>query len=225
MLRDRARSGGDFVDFSPILEGARYIRRDPRLLAMVMVKCGLGLLGSNLVILPLLGERVFPVHWGGVDPGRGAMLGMSLLMGALGLGALIGPFLTTPLAGASQRLLRRGILFGFLAAATGYMLLSQAATLALACAAVIFTHGGGSTIWVFSATLLQMNTEDRFRGRVFAAELGLNMLSISIASYLAGRLIDGGVAVRIAALITGCTLLLPAVVWWRAMRLWRGEVS
>src|SRR4051794_38238842 len=80
----------ELVDFSPILEGARYVRRDPKLLATVFVKGGLGFLGSNLVLLPLLGERIFPLGLQGLDTRRAAMLGMSVLMGARGAGALLG---------------------------------------------------------------------------------------------------------------------------------------
>src|SRR5690242_14567276 len=74
----------ELIDFSPVLEGARYIRRDPRLFATVFVKGGIGLLGANNVLLPILGQRVFPVHWPGLDTARQATLGMSLLMGARG---------------------------------------------------------------------------------------------------------------------------------------------
>ena len=143
---------------------------------------------------------------------------MSLLMGVRGIGALLGPFVTGPWAGSDDRRLRLGIFWGFVTAAVGYMLLSQSPMLAFACAAVVLSHAGGSTIWVFSTTLLQMYTEDRFRGRVFAAELGLNMASISAASYVAGRLIDSGLDARKAALFTGCMLLIPALLWLRTLR-------
>lgn len=211
----------DLVDFSPILEGFRYVRRDPRLISTVMCKGGLGLLGANLVVLPLMGERVFPLAVAGIDQQRAAMLGMSLLMGARGVGALLGPFITTAWARNREAYLVRGILFGFFSAAAGYVLLSQAPVLALAVAAVIFTHGAGSTIWVFSTTLLQAQTEDRFRGRVFSAELGINMLAISIASSFAGRIIDAGVPVRTAVFLTGCSLLMPGFLWAWATRFWR----
>ena len=65
-----------------MLEGIRYIRSEPRLFATVFVKCGIGLLGANNVLLPILGERVFPVKLAGMDHARGAMLGMSMLMDA-----------------------------------------------------------------------------------------------------------------------------------------------
>lgn len=71
----------DLADFSPVVDGIRYIAGDKRVLATVFAKFGLGLMGSNNVILPILGQRVFPVDWPGLTPQRGAMLGMSLLMG------------------------------------------------------------------------------------------------------------------------------------------------
>ncbi|MBI3471604.1 MAG: hypothetical protein HY013_09625, partial [Candidatus Solibacter usitatus] len=135
------------------------------------------------------------------------------------------PFFTMQWAKNRDARMRRGILLGFFAAAAGYMLLSRAPSIALACAAVVFTHAAGSTIWVFSSTLLQSSTDDRFRGRVFAAELGLNMLAISVASYAAGRLVDSGATVRTAAFTTGVSLLVPGCAWGLAQRLWRAPAG
>jgi MFS family permease len=213
----------DLIDFSPILEGVRYVRRDPKLLATMFVKGGLGFLGANLVILPLLGQRVFPLSLQGLGSQRAAMLGMSVLMGARGVGALIGPLLTVPWARQRDSRLRLGILFGFLAIVFGYVALSMAPTVWIACLALILAHGGGSTIWVFSTTLLQKNTDDRFRGRVFSADMGLNTLMVSVTSYLAGVFMDRGVAVREYALITGISLLAPAFAWALGLRLWKKE--
>ena len=66
--------GSDLVDYTPILDGLRYIRSDPRLFATVFVKGGIGLLGANNVLLPIMGERVFPVKLGGIDASRAAIL-------------------------------------------------------------------------------------------------------------------------------------------------------
>ncbi len=211
----------DLFDFSPILEGARYVGRDTKLLVMVFVKGGLGFLGANLVILPMLGQRVFPLPVHGIDAARAAMLGMSVLMGARGMGALLGPLLTVPWARDRDSTMRLGILLGFAAILAGYVILSAASSIWIACLALILAHGGGSTIWVFSTTLLQKNTADRFRGRVFSADLGLNTLMVSLTSYLAGAFIDHGLPVRQYALITGLSMLVPACAWAYAMRLWR----
>ncbi len=211
----------DLADFTPIVEGVRYVRRDARMLVTMFVKCGLGLMGTNWVILPLPGERVFPVHVDGLPAASGGMLGMSLLLGSRGVGSLIGPLIGSLWAGHSEARLRRGILYGFLLSAAGYFALGIAPTLLLACSAVVVAHAGGSTIWVFSTTLLQAQTDDRFRGRVFSAEFAFNMLSMSTVSYLSGVSIDSGVTARAVALATGAVVLLPSLLWALALRLWR----
>jgi hypothetical protein len=208
----------ELVDFTPIREGARYIASDRRLLATVFVKGGLGLMGSNNVLLPILGERIFPISLGGVSRERGAMLGMSLLMGARGVGSLLGPFFGTMLARENESRLRAGITLGFLMTAVFYLALAGAGSLWLAVLVVILAHAGGSMIWVFSTTLLQFYTDDRFRGRVFAADLGLLTLTISISAWLAGAAIDRGVTVRVVCGATGALMLLPAAAWALAVR-------
>jgi len=83
--------------------------------------------------------------------------------------------------------LRTGILFGLLAAAAGYTLLGLSKTLLLACLWTIVAHMGGAVVWVFSTTLLQLTTEDRFRGRVFAAELGFPQRGVPLLGWPGGK--------------------------------------
>lgn len=213
----------DLADFTPIVEGVRYVRRDERTLALLFVKCGLGLMGANWVILPLLGARVFPVMLQGMDAASAGVLGMSLLMGSRGIGSLVGPLVGGLLAGPAPHRLRNGILCGFLMAAAGYLGLAAAPNLALACVAVVLAHAGGSAVWVFSTTLLQGRTEDRFLGRVFSAEFAFHVLSTSIASYAAGQVIDLGVGVRTVAMATGAAMMIPLAGGLLLRRLWREE--
>jgi predicted MFS family arabinose efflux permease len=215
----------DLADFSPILEGVRYVRRDPRLLATLVLKAGLGLMGAHWVILPVFGERVFPVSMAGLGPRRAGMLGMSLLMGARGVGALIGPLVGGYWAGQRPARLRLGILFGFLSVAAGYIALGVAPTLSWAVATVVLAHAGGSLIWVFSTTMLQSQTEDRFRGRVFSADFGFLVITMSAVTYLAGIAIDAGLSVQKLSVAVGLSAFLPAVLWWLALRLWRERGS
>jgi MFS family permease len=212
---------GDLVDLSPIVEGIRYVRRDVRLLATVFVKAGMLVIGPGWVVFTVMGQRDFPVRWGGLSPQRGAILGMSFLLGARGLGALLGPLLAAPWAGHYDRKLRLGILLGFLVEALGYAALVGAGKLGLACLCVAFAHFGGSTVWVFSTTLLQLNTDDRFRGRVFAADLGFCMLTIAIGAYLAGRFVDWGAPARMVASAAGLLMLVPTLGWAWMMRGWK----
>jgi MFS family permease len=208
----------ELFEFTPVVEGMRYIRSDPRLFATVFVKGGIGLLGANNVLLPILGERVFPVKAAGLDHSRAAMLGMSMLMGARGAGALLGPLISGRWAGDRHSRMRSGILVGFLLSAAGYVCLGASTSLVVAILAVIAAHAGSSTNWVFSSTLLQIYTEDRFRGRVFSADYGLCMLGISASSYLAGVAIDLGVPPRTFAVFIGVTMLIPACAWAIALK-------
>jgi hypothetical protein len=208
----------ELVEFTPILEGIRYIRRDPRIFATVFVKGGIGLLGANNVLLPILGERIFPVRLAGLDHSRAALLGMSMLMGARGAGSLIGPLIGSRWAGENHSRLRTGILLGFVLAGAGYICVGASTSLAVAICAVMAAHAGSSTNWVFSSTLLQIYTEDRFRGRVFSADLGICMLALSASSYAAGVAIDLGVSPRAFAIAMGLVMLVPAAGWAVALR-------
>ena len=212
----------DLVNYSPMIEGVRYMRSRPRLLATVFVKFGLGLfIGATWVTYALMGERMFAVHLG--PAGRSGVLGMSLLIGARGLGALIGPLGAANWAGQRNSRLRRGILFGFCGAAVGVGLLSIAPNVWMAVLCVVLAHCGGSVIWTFSTTMLQMDSDDQFRGRVFAADFGLCMIAIAVTSYVASAMVDAGVPLRTLALYIGVFLLLPTAWWVGMQRLWGAE--
>ncbi len=202
----------DLVDFSPVLEGIRYIRSHPTLLPAVFAKAGELMVGPSWVIFTVMGAREFAVHGHGIDAAGGAMLGMSILLGGRGLGAMVGPLVAARWAGESDHRLRLGILFGYLTIACGYGVLGASRSVWMAAACAMLAHMGGSTVWVFSTTLLQLHTEDRFRGRVFAADLGLGSLTFAVTAYLAGRFLDAGISARTVATSTGLLMLIPAAI-------------
>jgi len=211
----------DLVDFSPIAEGVRYVRRDPKLLATIFVKGGIGFMGANWVILPVLGERVFRIQIHGLNSSQAGALGMSALLASRGLGAIAGSFLGGNFAGTNRARLRWTILAGFAMGAVGYVALGAAESMALAVLALVMAHAGGSACWTASSTLLQKQTDDRFRGRVFSAEFAFSMLMVSISSFAAGQAVDHGVDVRTVAVATGVAMLLPVAAWLAAGRAWR----
>jgi MFS family permease len=110
----------DLVDYSPVLEGIRYIRSHPTLLPAVFAKAGELMVGPSWVIFTVMGAREFAVRGHGIDTAGGAMLGMSILLGGRGLGAMVGPLFAARWAGRSDHRLRLGILFGYLTIAAGY---------------------------------------------------------------------------------------------------------
>jgi MFS family permease len=208
----------DLVDFSPVLEGIRYIRSHRTLLPAVFAKAGELMVGPSWVIFTVMGAREFAVHGRGIDAAGGAMLGMSILLGGRGLGAMVGPLVAARWAGQSDRRLRLGILFGYLTIAFGYGVLGASRSVWMAAVCAMLAHMGGSTVWVFSTTLLQLHAEDRFRGRVFAADLGLGSLTFAVTAYLAGVLLDSGISARTVATGTGAVMLLPAAILAWALR-------
>jgi MFS family permease len=208
----------DLVDYSPVLEGIRYIRRHPTLLPAVFAKAGELMVGPSWVIFTVMGAREFAVHGRGVDAAGGAMLGMSILLGGRGLGAMVGPVVAARWAGRSDHRLRLGILFGYLTIAAGFAVLGASRSVWMAAACAMVAHAGGSTVWVFSTTLLQFHTEDRFRGRVFSADLGLGSLTFAVTAFLAGRFLDAGISARTVATGTGALMLVPATIL--AVALW-----
>ena len=203
----------ELVDFSPIVAGIRYVRAHARLRAAVFAKFGNLIVGPGWVLFTVMGQYEFAIRWRGMSPERGAFLGMSLLLGARGFGALCGPLLAASWAGHQKRRLESAIFWGYLAAAAGYTLLGVSAHLWQACLCVALAHLGSSIVWVFSTTLLQMQSDDRFRGRVFAADLGLCMFTIAAGAYLAGRFVDWGFAARNVACVAGIIMIVPATLW------------
>jgi hypothetical protein len=206
------------VDFSPVLEGIRYIRNHPTLLPAVFAKAGEIMVGPSWVIFTVMGAREFAWHGHNINAAGGAMLGMSILLAGRGLGALVGPVVSARWAGRSDHRLRLGILIGYLTIAFGYGLLGISRTVWMAAGCAMLAHAGGSTVWVFSTTLLQLHTDDRFRGRVFAADLGLASLTFATTAYLCGRLLDVGISVRTVATGTGALMLIPATILALALR-------
>ncbi|HEY1657099.1 MAG TPA: MFS transporter [Candidatus Sulfotelmatobacter sp.] len=208
----------DLIDFSPVLEGIRYVRNHRMLRPAVFAKAGELNIGPSWVIFTVLGAHEFAIHWRNINPAGEAMLGMSILLGGRGLGALIGPVISARWAGRSDRRLQLGIFLGYLTIAAGYGALGLCSSVWLASACALLAHAGGSTVWVFSTTLIQLHSEDRFRGRVFSADLGLSMFTIAAGAYFCGRFLDAGFAARTVASWTGLVMIIPAALWAVSMR-------
>ena len=200
----------DLIDFSPVIEGIRYIRSHRQLAPAVFAKAGELMVGPSWVIFTVMGAREFAVHGRGINAAGGAMLGMSILLGGRGLGALFGPLISARWAGRSDQRLRLGIFFGYLTIALGYGILGASRSVWMAAACAMLGHAGGGTVWVFSTTLLQLHTEDRFRGRVFSADLSLASFTFASTAFLSGRFMDLGISARMVSTGTGFLMLIPA---------------
>jgi len=202
------------------IEGAHYVRNRPRVLALLLVKSSWGLGGGILTLLAVFGEKVFPV-------GGSTAKGIGVLFAARGIGTAVGPIAARRLAGDAPRRMQTSIGFAFLIGGIFYIAFGSAHSFLFALLALMTAHCGGSILWVFSTVLLQQTVEDRFRGRVFAAELALLTLTMAASNYITGELLDRfHFSPRTLAVGIGIVFLIPGTVWLLTERRWgkeRGE--
>jgi hypothetical protein len=82
---------------------------------------------------------------------------------------------------------------------------------------VLVAHLAGGTNWVISNYALQNEVPDELRGRIFATDMMLATMAISVSQLVAGALVD---SVDERVLIAGCglTTLVYAIGWRIATR-------
>jgi MFS family permease len=192
---------------APFVDGFRYLRDHRDVASFAVIKAGWAMVGGALLILTVFGQRVFPIS-GSADAGTG------VLYAARGIGALAGSWFVTHLAMDSVDRLTRLIAPAFFLAGGFYALVGLAPSIWIAAVFVVAAHICGSTLWVASNVLLQLNVREQFRGRVFAAELALMTLVQAAASYITARLLDGyNLDPRTLAIACGLVLWIPGTVW------------
>src|SRR6476659_10428670 len=158
------------------IEGVRYVKKRPRVLALLLVKPAWGMGGGILTLLAVFGEKIFPV-------GRDAATGIGVLFAARGIGTAVGPIVARRISGEGKKSMQISIGVAFLIGGVFYMAFGWATSFVVALIVLGLAHTGGSVLWVFSTVLLQRGVEDNFRGRVFAAELALLTLTMAISNY------------------------------------------
>lgn len=198
-----------------LVDGLRYVRQHAHVTALMFVKAGWGLAGGVLLLLAVFGQRVFPV-------GPTSAGGIGILYGARGIGAGLGPIALRWILGQKPATLRRSIGPAYFVVGLFYAALAWAPNLPTAAIAVLCAHFGGSILWVFSTVLLQMEVPDRYRGRVFAAELALVTLTSSLSSYATAYALDrGGWSPRSLSFALGALFVVPGVLWLGILSRWR----
>ena len=205
--RSKHVSLADATGVTDLIEGARYLKSNPRVMALLLVKSGWGLGGGVLLLLTIYGKQIFPI-------GRDGAASIGLLYAARGTGALIGPVIAGMISSGVPRTMRRAITIAFFVSATFYLFYAQSPSLIVALICVLGAHSGGSIQWVFSTTLLQMTVPDRFLGRVFALEMALLTLTMSVSTYVTGWGVDyPGLGARRMATVLGVAFAVPGVAW------------
>jgi predicted MFS family arabinose efflux permease len=186
-------------------EAGSYIRRHPRVLSLVTVKSAVGLGNGALAGLPLL-AAVY---------GLGAV-GTGLLFASRGLGALVGPLVMRRVL-AHRSWLLPGLAISMVTFGLAYLGVAVSPWFILTAVLVFVAHFAGGSNWVMSNYALQLEVPDELRGRVFATDMMIATLAISISLLVFGSLVD---LVELRILIAGCACatLLYAIGWWLAIR-------
>jgi len=199
------------------IEGIKYVKDRPRVLAALLVKPAWGIGGGILTLLAVFGERIFPV-------GKDAAGGIGVLFAARGIGTAVGPIVARRIAGEVDRRMQVSIGIAFLIGGVFYILFGSATSFIFALVVLGIAHCGGSILWVFSTVILQRSVVDSFRGRVFAAELALVTLTMAASNYVTGELLDRfQISPRIVTVGIGTFFMLPGIVWFITQRWWDRE--
>ncbi len=216
--RERQKvSIGRLLGITETIEGIKYVKDRPRVLAALLVKPAWGLGGGILTLLAVFGERIFPV-------GRNAAAGIGVLFAARGIGTAVGPIVARRISGEGNKRMQVSIGIAFLLGGVGYMLFGTATSFVLALVVLGIAHCGGSILWVFSTVILQRAVEDKFRGRVFAAELALLTLTMAASNYVTGELLDRlQISPRVVTVGVGILFLAPGFIWFVTQRWWDRE--
>jgi MFS family permease len=209
---------GRALGITETIEGIRYVKNRPRVLALLLVKPAWGLGGGILTLLAVFGERIFPV-------GKSAATGIGVLFAARGIGTAVGPIVARRMAGEVDTRMQTWIGIAFLIGGAFYAAFGSATSFVFALIVLGIAHCGGSILWVFSTVLLQRSVDDKFRGRVFAAELALVTLTMAVSNYTTGELLDRfQVSPRLVTIGIGIFFVMPGLAWFLTQRWWDRDV-
>lgn len=207
------RGSGSFV------EGLRYLAQRPRLWTLAAVKTGWSCAGGITLILTILGERYYEKTLAGVDFVKdagldAALLAVTCLYVARGVGTGLGPILSRWICGSDPVKAEKIIAVGFFWGAGFYLIMGQVESLPLAMLCLVLSHLGGATVWVFSTVRLQSSLPTEVRGRVFACEQGGFTFTMALSTYMFSTAIDlEWVSLPSVASVLGLVMAVPGCFW------------
>lgn len=212
--RASERSLRTLLGIDDVAQGLRYIARSREVLSLILVKFGWGTMGAVTLLLTLLG-RSTPYQFGGREE-----LGISFLWGCRGLGTLFGPFLARAWSRDDPQRMKHALSIAYFVAPALYFAVFWSADSWVWTGVLVFgAHLAGSTLWVLSTVLLQRIVPEAYRGRTFAAELGLVMFSSALSQIGYATLIDTKILSLLDCFVVApIVCLIPAGLWLRNRR-------
>jgi MFS family permease len=197
----------DKGDYKNFLEGVKYLRDQPVILAFALLKSGLAVSGGVMTLIPLYANQL-------LSSPSAVSLWIGIMYFSRGLGAAIGPVLVRKLFGDSSRVLRTAIAVGFFLGTAAYLFLANSDSLAGASVSIGLATLFGSIVWVYSSALIHLEAEDRYLGRIFSMEMGLLTLIMGISNWAVGYAVDSlGLTLGTVALWMAGLFMIPGLLW------------
>jgi MFS family permease len=193
------------------VDGLTYVRKNLDVGLVTLVKA-MGQVGSFDIITALYAAHVF-------REGQEGATTLGLMFTAFGVGSVIGPLISNRLGDSSVVWLRRAILGGFVCMPLAWLIVGTAPALPVVLAGCVLRGAGGSINWTYSDVLLQMTVPNHLLGRVFAFDIAIFTLAVSISLWLTGYITDAfHFGPRTIVLLLAIGSLGPLAVWSAALR-------
>jgi predicted MFS family arabinose efflux permease len=193
------------------IDGLNYVKKNLDVGLVTLVKA-MGQVGSFDIISALYAARVF-------REGQEGATTLGLMFTAFGVGSVIGPIISNWLGDSTTVWLRRAILGGFVCMPLAWLIVGTAPALPVVLAGCVLRGAGGSINWTYSDVLLQMTVPNHLLGRVFAFDIALFTLAVSISLWLTGFITDAfHLGPRTIVLLLALGSLGPLFVWGAALR-------
>jgi MFS family permease len=193
------------------IDGMNYVRKNFDVGLVTLVKA-MGQVGSFDIISALYAARVF-------RQGQEGATTLGLMFTAFGVGSVMGPLISNRLGDSTQVWLRRAILGGFACMPLAWLIVGTAPALPVVLAGCVLRGAGGSVNWTYSDVLLQMTVPNYLLGRVFAFDIAIFTLAVSISLWLTGFVTDEfHLNPRTIVLLLAMGSVAPLAIWGAVLR-------
>ena len=131
-----------------------------------------------------------------------------------GIGAAIGPILVKKWFGESTKTLQQAIIAAFFLGSFALWAFSFTENLWTASLCIGVSGMFGSIIWVFSSSLIHLEADKQYLGRIFGTEMALLTLIMGLSNGVVGVAIDSlHMTIESVVLWMSCLFFIPGVLW------------
>jgi MFS family permease len=205
---EAARTVSILLFHKQYLDGLRYLKRHPEILAIALHKGALQFtLSSGFEVAQVqIAQNIFTI-------GVGGSIGLGLLYAISGIGSGIGPIGARAITGDRIQSLRKAIIYGYFIAAIGLTIISTLQSFPIVLLGGLLRSLGGGIAWVFSTQLLLQLVPTHVRGRVFSFEQATFALTSALAAAVSGILLDAFPNVPYLLLGMAALAIIPGILW------------